>query len=113
MQTITLYRPVGPRELKLIENSGWKAFPPRLPDQPIFYPVLNEPYAAKIAKEWNVPVSGAGFVTKFEVQADYCSRFQPQCVGSGEHMELWVPAEELEEFNAHIVGEISVTQRFD
>ncbi len=43
--TVTLYRPVGPEERELIRQSGFTAFPPRLPDQPIFYPVLTEDYA--------------------------------------------------------------------
>lgn len=112
MKTTTLYRPVGPKELKLIESSGWKAFPSRLPDQPIFYPVMNEDYAIQIARDWNVPASGAGFVTRFEVEAEYLSRFEEQVVGGAVHCELWVPAEELEEFNRHIVGQITVTRRF-
>lgn len=112
MKTTTLYRPVGPKELALIEASGWKAFPPRLPEQPIFYPVMNEAYAAQIARDWNVPASGAGFVTRFEVESAYLSRFEEQTVGGREHRELWVPAEELEEFNRHITGLIEVTQRF-
>lgn len=111
-QTATLYRPVGPKELKLIEDSGWKAFPPRLPDQPIFYPVMNEDYAIQIARDWNVPASGSGFVTRFEVEAEYLCRFEEQVVGGAVHRELWVPAEELEEFNQHIVGQIEVTRRF-
>ncbi|WP_395739628.1 hypothetical protein [Prosthecobacter sp.] len=112
MSTTTLYRPVGPKELKLIEDSGWKAFPPRLPDQPIFYPVMNEDYAIQIARDWNVPASGSGFVTRFDVDTEYLSRFSEQVVGAAVHRELWVPAEELEEFNHHIVGQITVTQKF-
>lgn len=112
MKTITLYRPVGPKELKLIEDSGWKAFPPRLPDQPIFYPVMNEDYAIQIARDWSVPASGSGYVTRFEVEAGYLSRFEEQVVGGAVHRELWVPAEELEEFDRHIVGQITVTRRF-
>jgi hypothetical protein len=46
-ETITLWRPVGPAELDLIRASGMTAFPPRLPDQPIFYPVTTEDYAFK------------------------------------------------------------------
>jgi len=110
--TTTLYRPVGPRELKLIAASGWRAFPPRLPEQPIFYPVLNEEYATQIAERWNVPASGAGYVTAFEIDAAYVTRFEPRQVGASEHVELWVPADELEEFNAHIVGEIRVVRSF-
>lgn len=112
MSTTTLYRPVGPKELLLIEGSGWKAFPPRLPDQPIFYPVMNEAYAIQIARDWNVPASGSGYVTRFEVETEFLSRYQEQVVGGDMHRELWVPAEELAEFNNHIVGAIQVTQSF-
>ncbi len=112
METITLYRPVGPEELMLIKQSGYKAFPPRLPEQPIFYPVLNETYAIQIAKEWNVPASGSGYVTRFEVNKAFVNRYEPQNVGSSIHNELWVPADELEAFNANIFGVIMVTHEF-
>ncbi len=49
-----LYRPVGTKELRLIQESDYTAFPPRLPEQPIFYPVLTEQYAIEIASGWNV-----------------------------------------------------------
>lgn len=111
-RTTTLYRPVGPEELALLESSGCKSFPPRLPEQPIFYPVLNAEYAIQIARDWNVPASGSGFVTRFEVDADFVSRYPVKIVGAGTHSELWVPAEELEEFNQHIIGLIEVTHRF-
>lgn len=110
--TTILCRPVGPEELALIEQSGWTKFPPRLPEQPIFYPVLNEEYAIQIARDWNVAASGSGFVTKFAVKSEYVSKFEIQNVGGHIHNELWVPAEELEEFNANIVGQIEVTQSF-
>src|SRR3982751_5904052 len=112
MQTVTLYRPVGPEELKLIEASGWRAFPPRLPDQPIFYPVLNAEYATQIARDWNVKASGAGFVTRFQVDAVFLGRYRIETVGGSVHKELWVPAEELAEFNRHIVGPIEVIAEF-
>lgn len=112
MKTVTLFRPVGPTELALIEASGWTAFPPRLPDQPIFYPVTNEDYAAQIARDWNVAASGAGYVTKFAIDAEFVARFPRKIVGAKVHEELWVPAEQLAEFNRHIVGKIEVTQTF-
>jgi len=58
-ETVTLWRPTGPEELALVEASGWREWPPRLSGQPIFYPVLNEPYATMIARDWNVRQSGA------------------------------------------------------
>ena len=112
MKTITLYRPVGPEELALIEASGWSAFPPRLPQQPIFYPVLNAQYARQIARDWNVRDSGAGFVLRFEIDANYVSRFPIQTVGSSLHQELWVPAEQLAAFNDRIAGQIVLMESF-
>ncbi len=104
-----LFRPVGLEELRLVYLSGMRGFPPRLPDQPIFYPVTNEGYAAQIAKEWNT-TSGTlgGFVTRFEVDDAYAARFGRRIVGAREHEELWVPAEELEDFNTHLVGRVRV-----
>lgn len=112
METKTLYRPVGPKELGLIEASGWTEYPPRLPEQPIFYPVMNEEYASQIAERWNVAESGEAYVTAFEIDARYISKFEQRQVGGQEHQELWIPAEELEEFNSHIVGEIRVVRFF-
>ena len=110
-----LYRPVGEAELRLIEESGWRAFPPRLAHQPIFYPVLNEEYAIQIARDWNTKdaASGyAGYVTRFRVRTDFLARYPVQTVGARMHQELWIPAEELDELNANIVGLIEVTAEF-
>ena len=98
-----LFRPVGLNEIRLIFETEMTVFPPRLPEQPIFYPVLNASYAIKIARDWNTKSEmRAGYVTEFEVEDAYVSRFEPHIVGSREHEELWVPAEELAEFNTHI-----------
>jgi hypothetical protein len=103
MQTIVLWPPVGPKELNLIRHSGMRAFPPRLPE-----PVLSEAYARKIARDWNVPASGAGYVTCFRVLKDFLDRYQVQEAGGKQHLEYWIPAEDLPTFNAAIVGEIEV-----
>jgi hypothetical protein len=112
METKTLYRPVGEKELELIRQSGWRAFPPRLPEQPIFYPVLNEEYAAQIASDWNTRDGGTGYALRFAVDADYIAQFPVQTVGASVHREYWIPAEELSEFNRHIVGLIEVLSEF-
>lgn len=88
------------------------AFPPRLPDQPIFYPVTTEEYAVKIARDWNVPASGAGFVTRFQVRRDFLDGYRVEEAGGRAHREYWIPAEDLAAFNAAIVGAIEVTRRF-
>lgn len=109
-----LYRPVGTEELELIRESGYRRFPPRLPEQPIFYPVLNEEYAGEIAGGWNVKYNRdhRGYVTRFEIDDEYFGRFEVHRVGKFYHEELWVPARELEEFNRHILGRIQVIREF-
>ena len=112
MDTVTLWRPTGPHELALVEASGWRAWPPRLPDQPIFYPVLNEDYATRIARDWNVPASGCGFVTRFQVSTEFLDRYEVHQVGGQTILEYWIPAEDLEELNRSIVGTIEVVAKF-
>jgi hypothetical protein len=111
-EVTVLYRPVGPKELVLIHASGDTAFPPRLPEQPIFYPVLHQEYAAQIARDWNVPHSGSGYVTRFAVRTNFLRRYDIQTVGSARHQEYWIPAEELPELNHNIVGHIEVVAAF-
>lgn len=110
-----LYRPVGVKELDLILNTGCRRYPARLPSQPIFYPVLNQIYAEEITKLWNTKdqFSGfAGFVTEFNIDEEYVSKFDSHIVGASRHEELWVPAEELSEFNAHIEVPIRISCAF-
>ena len=112
LKIVTLYRPTGPAELELVKKSGFKRWPPRLPEQPIFYPVCNQAYAEQIAKDWNVKESGVGYVTQFEVDAEYLSCYEIKVVGSKQHAEYWIPAEELEIFNDNIIGQISIIKTF-
>jgi hypothetical protein len=107
---VTLYRPIGAYELEKIAASGYRAFPPRLPEQPIFYPVLNERYAAEIARSWNTRDAASGrigHVTRFRVRAAHLARYMIQVAGAAHH-EYWIPAEELNAFNDAIVGPIEV-----
>jgi hypothetical protein len=110
--SVTLWRPVGPTELALIRAVGMRAFPPRLPEQPIFYPVLSEEYAIKIARDWNAPASGKGYVTRFRVTKEFLDNYEVREVGGHAHREYWIPAEDLADFNAALVGEIEVIAEF-
>lgn len=112
---VTLYRPVGQAELDLIRRSGFTAFPPRLPHQPIFYPVANEAYAVQIARDWNTKdaASGyAGYVTRFRVRRAFLEQYPVRTAGARVHQEYWIPAEHLDEFNRNIVGQITVVAEF-
>jgi hypothetical protein len=112
---ITLYRPVGQAELDLIRGSGFAKFPPRLPEQPIFYPVLSEHYAIQIARDWNTKDerSGfAGYVLRLKVNGSFLDNYEVHSVGSSEHREYWIPAADLDRFNQNIIGEIEVISEF-
>ncbi|MEL7487228.1 MAG: hypothetical protein AAGJ87_08440 [Pseudomonadota bacterium] len=110
-----LWRPVGRHELAKIRASGMRAFPPRLPEQPIFYPVLSFAYAEKIARDRNSIRENhgfVGFVVRFDVDDAYASRFSKHLAGGQEHQELWVPAGELARFNHHIRGRIEIISQY-
>jgi hypothetical protein len=115
MKTVKLYRPIGLTEMQLIAESNFKAFPPRLEWQPIFYPVLNQAYAEQIAFEWNTPDTFSGYcgiVTAFDVRADFINKYEIQNVGAAIHDELWIPSNELAKFNSNIVGTIEIVNVF-
>jgi len=114
-ETVTLYRPVGTAELRLIEGLAWSGFPPRLPEQPIFYPVTNEAYARQIAQDWNARDNDdrKGFVTRFAVTAAFLAAYEPKVVGGREHEEYWIPAEDLAAFNAALIGPIELIASYE
>lgn len=111
-EVVTLYRPTSSTELDLIKESGWKKFPPRLPEQPIFYPVLTKEYAIKIARDWNVKASGIGYVLEFKIKKSHLDKYPIQVAGGNSHLEYWIPAEELEDFNDALVGKIRVIETY-
>ena len=111
----TLYRPVGQTELDLIRASGFREFPARLPEQPFFYPVLTHAYAIQIARDWNTKDASSGFagyVVRFNVLTEFLDQYDVRTVGSSEHKEYWIPATDLPNFNANIVGTIEVIASF-
>jgi hypothetical protein len=113
--TTMLYRPIGQKELDLIRESDFTCFPPRLPYQPIFYPVLNEEYAVKIARDWNTKDKASdfvGYVTRFYVKTEFLQKYTVQTVGGSQYQEYWIPAEDLKSFNENIIGKIEMVTEF-
>ena len=113
-ESSVLFRPVGHQELALIRESQFVAFPPRLPEQPFFYPVITEEYAIQIARDWNAKYNEpkSGYVTRFRVRRTFLDRYEVRTVGGSVHQEYWIPAEDLDELNRNIIGKIEVTAEF-
>jgi hypothetical protein len=87
----TLYRPVGEAELDHIRASGFREFPPRLPEQPIFDPVLTEAYATQIARDWNTKDERSGFVgyvLRFQLRTEFLRKYDVHLVGSERHANI-------------------------
>ena len=115
MLLATLYRPVGQKEFELVRDSAFREFPPRLPEQPFFYPVLNEEYATQIARDWNTKDARSGFVgvvLLFHVRQEFLAQYDVHVVGDSSHREYWIPANDLGRLNASIVGAIEVVAEF-
>jgi len=111
----TLYRPVGKNELVKIEQMQFRGFPPRLQSQPIFYPVLTQEYAEVIARDWNSLDPNhqyVGFVTRFQVRNEFLCNYEIQTAADKSTLEYWIPAEDIEAFNANIVGLVEIIAEF-
>ncbi len=109
MELTVLYQLVGQREFELIAAAGFRRFPPRLPEQPFFYPVTNQDYATQIARDWNTKdeASGwTGYVLRFRVHTAFLRKYPIRTVGSGVHQEYWIPAADMDQFNDQIEGVI-------
>jgi hypothetical protein len=53
-----------------------------------------------------------GYVTRFQVKTEFLEKYSIQTVGGSQYQEYWIPAEELTEFNANIVGKIEIIAEF-
>ncbi|WP_211898225.1 hypothetical protein [Saccharopolyspora erythraea] len=106
-ETVTLWRPTRQNELDLVASSGWHAWPPWRPEQPVFYSVLDRWYATKITRESNVPREGVGYVTRFDVRKSFLDRCTVQHVGGCDVRGYGIPAEDSEDLNSNIVGAIT------
>lgn len=102
---MTLWRPAGPEELALAGASGWRERPPRLPGQPVSCPVLSGEYAARTARGWNVPRSGAGYVTRFRVLRSFPDQYEVRQAGGKTIPGYRVPAGDLPALNASIAAQ--------
>ena len=52
------------------------------------------------------------YVLRFSVRTEFLSRYEIHVVGSSEHQEYWIPAEDLQKLNENIVGPIEVVSEF-
>ena len=109
--TTALWRPMGQQELRLVREAGGRRWPALRSHQTHFFPMLDEDFAIRAAQNWNLfgPVR---YVARFHVETGFLGRYSTRSFGGSATPMLWVAAEELDEFNAHIVGSIEVVHEF-
>lgn len=74
---------------------------------------MNEDYVIQIVCDWNVCVSGFGYVICFVVDEIYVVSFLKKVVGNKIYEEFWVFVEDFEVFNVYIFGLIEVIYLFN
>ncbi|MFG1890566.1 ADP-ribosylation/crystallin J1 [Micromonospora sp. NPDC049051] len=109
--TTVLWHSMGQQECDLVRETGWRRWPPPPPDRLYFFPILREDFAIRAAREWNL-VGSVRYVARFHVETGFLARYTTRSFGGSAAPMLWVPAEEIDELNAHIVGPIEVTHEF-
>ena len=110
-ETVTLWRPTGPKELELVAASGYRRWPPRLPEQP-FLPDSQRGLRTEDRARLDVRDSGVGYVMKFSVRRDFLDGYEVRQVGGRTILEYWIPAGDLEAFNYNLVGRIEVIAEY-
>ena len=110
-----LYRPLCAEEYHEIEAMKFKGFPARNPDQPLFTALLSQEGASQIAKRMKVAKQAdpTVYVVSFLVDDAYIRQFPVQHTDDRNRRALWIPAEEMDILNQHLIGGIRVLATYE
>lgn len=105
-----LYRPLDAEEYHAIEARRFHGFPPRSEEQPIFTALLSEEGASQIARHMRISkqADNTVYVVSFLVDDAYIRQFPVQQAHERDRRALWIPADELDILNQHLIGDIRV-----
>ncbi len=109
-----LYRPLSAEEYRQIESMEFKGFPARSAGQPLFTALLSHEGASGIARHMRIEKQSEHkvYVVGFLVEDAYIRQFPVQNTDQPERRALWIPAEEIEILNQHLVGKIRMLDCF-
>lgn len=105
-----LYRPLNAEEFHAVEARSFRGFPPRSDEQPLFTALLSEEGASQIAKHMRIAKEAENtvYVVSFLVEDAYIRQFPVQHAEERNRRALWLPAEEVDILNQHLIGTIRV-----
>ena len=110
--TIALYQAMSPQQLAALIRADWRRIEPDQGGERFFYLKINQRYAEMIARQWEVPLHGAGYVVRLILPEPVMKYFDLETVAYEEHLEYRVPTCELDRINHHLVGEVSIVSAF-
>ena len=103
-----LYRPLSAEEYRAVEEKGFTGFPPRSEEQPLFTALLSEEGATQIARHMRISKTAENliYVVSFLVDDAYIRQFPVQHANERNRRALWIPADEVDILNQHLIGKI-------
>ena len=109
-----LYRPLNAEEYRAVEARCFRGFPPRAEDQPLFTALLSEEGASQIARHMRIAKESENvvYVVSFLVEDAYIRQFPVQHMEERDRRALWLPAEEVDILNQHLIGNIRVVAAY-
>ncbi|MBQ5334654.1 MAG: hypothetical protein J6Z45_01760 [Oscillospiraceae bacterium] len=110
-----LFRPLPAEEFRQIEANGFASFPARSSGQQLFTALLSHEGAAEIARRMRIEKQAEHtvYVVGFLVEDAYIRQFSVQNSDQPERSALWIPAEEIDILNQHLVGKIRMLDCFE
>ena len=110
-----LYRPLNAEEYHEVEALQFQGFPPRTEEQPLFTALLSEEGASQIARHMRIAKQKENivYVVSFLVDDAYIRQFPVQHSDERNRRALWIPADEMEILNQHLIGSIRVLASYE
>jgi hypothetical protein len=110
--TLALFVALCPQQLAALIRADWRRIEPGRGGEHFIYLKLNQRYAEMMARQWELPLHGSGYVARIVLPQNVLSHYDLETVAYDEHLEYRVPVCELEHINAALVGEVQVVAAF-
>jgi len=109
---LALYQTLSPVQLAALERADWRRIEPGQGGEFFCYLKLRQRYAEMIARQWAVPVHGAGYVVRLLLPESALAGFDLETVAYREHLEYRVPTCELPALSSQLVGPVRLVSVF-
>lgn len=106
--TIAVYQTLSPAQLAALIDNKWRTIEPGHEGEHFCYLKLQQRYAEMVARQWTVPVYGAGYVARLILPTRALANYDLETVAYAEHLEYRVPVVELRLLSAQLPGRLEL-----